>query len=159
MIPSDGHTEILLNHHFDAAHRLPQLAGGNSKCASLHGHTWHTTLGITGPVQDDATVVEFSTIKHAFRRFIDDAFDHGTLIGFADPLLPVFQDHHMKHFVFGNDSFADDLPWPTVEGVAAVLVRYATTLTLPPGCWVSSLRLTETLSNAVHWTQPRPEHL
>lgn len=37
---ADGEAEVQLKHHFDAAHRLPHLTGGNSKCASLHGHTW-----------------------------------------------------------------------------------------------------------------------
>jgi len=155
---ADGHVEVQLNHHFDAAHRLPHLAGGNSKCASLHGHTWHTTLGITGPLQDDMTVIEFGAAKTAFRAFVDSAFDHATLLGFSDPLLPVFEEHGMKHYVFGRDGHGEGIPWPSVEGVAAVLVRYARTIPLPAGCWISSLHLTETVSNAVRWTAPRQEH-
>lgn len=152
--PSDSYAEVQLNHHFDAAHRLPQLAGGNSKCASLHGHTWRVTLGITGPIQDDMTVVEFGSVKKAFRHFVDQAFDHGTLIGLADPLLPVFEEYGMKHFVFGRDAHADGIPWPSVEGVTAVLVRFAHTLQLPDGCHVSGMHVTETVSNAIQWRKP-----
>jgi 6-pyruvoyltetrahydropterin/6-carboxytetrahydropterin synthase len=149
-----GEVEIQLKHHFDAAHRLPQLAGGNSKCASLHGHTWGVTLGITGPIQTDGTVVEFGSIKKAFRAFIDDHFDHGTLIGFSDPLLPVFEEYGMKHYVFGRDGLAEGIPWPSVEGVTAVLVRFANLLTLPPDCRVTGMYVTETVSNAVQWRNP-----
>jgi 6-pyruvoyltetrahydropterin/6-carboxytetrahydropterin synthase len=146
--------EVQLRHHFDAAHRLPQLAGGNSKCASLHGHTWNVTLGITGPIQDDMTVVEFGTVKKAFRAFVDEQLDHGTLIGADDPLLPVFTEHRMKHFVFGRDGLAEGIPWPSVEGVTAVLVRFAQLLTLPDDCYVSGMYVTETVSNAVQWRNP-----
>lgn len=147
--------EVQLSHHFDAAHRLPQLADGNSKCASIHGHTWHVTLGITGPIQGDGTVVEFGSVKKVFRAFIDKYFDHGMLIGFADPLLPVFEEHDMKHFVFGRDGITEDVPWPSVEGVATVLVRFATLhLQLPPGCRVSGMHVTETVSNAIQWRNP-----
>lgn len=147
----DGHAEVQLHHHFDAAHRLPHLAGDNNKCANLHGHTWQVTLGITGPIQPDMTVVEFGSVKKAFRHFVDEAFDHGTLIGFSDPLLPVFQEYGMKHFVFGRDQHADGIDWPSVEGVTAVLVRFANTLTLPPGCHVTGMHVTETVSNAIQW--------
>lgn len=149
--PRDSLAEVQLNHHFDAAHRLPHLAGENNKCASLHGHTWHVQLGITGPIQDDMTVVEFGGVKKAFRYFVDEAFDHGTLIGLDDPLLPVFQEHGMKHFVFGQDQHSDGLPWPTVEAVTAVLVRFACSIVYPVGCYASSVRVTETVSNAVQW--------
>ena len=152
--PADSYAEVQLNHHFDAAHRLPQLAGGNSKCASLHGHTWHVTLGITGPIQDDMTVVEFGGVKKAFRHFVDEAFDHGTLIGLDDPLLPVFQQYGMKHFVFGQDAHSDGIPWPSVEGVTAVLVRFAHTLVLPDDCHVTGMHVTETVSNAIQWRKP-----
>jgi 6-pyruvoyltetrahydropterin/6-carboxytetrahydropterin synthase len=143
--------EVQLKHHFDAAHRLPQLAGGNSKCASLHGHTWNVTLSVTGPLQDDGTVVEFGSVKRAFRTFVDDNFDHGTLIGAEDPLLPVFEQYQMKHFVFGRDGISEGIPWPSVEGVTAVLVRFTRLLTLPKDCRVSGMYVTETVSNAVQW--------
>lgn len=152
--PLDSYAEVQLKHHFDAAHRLPHLAGGNSKCANLHGHTWQVTLGITGPIQDDMTVVEFGGVKKAFRYFVDQAFDHGMLIGLEDPLLPVFQQHGLKHFVFGQDAHADGIPWPSVEGVTAVLVRFAHSLVLPEGCHVTGMHVTETVSNAIQWRKP-----
>lgn len=148
---TDGEAEVQLRHHFDAAHRLPQLAEGNTQCANIHGHTWGATLSIAGPIQPDMTIVEFSGIKKTFRSFIDTCFDHGMLIGVADPLLPVFQEHGLKHFVFGQDSHADGIPWPSVEGVTAVLVRFAHSVVLPPGCRVSGMHVTETAANAIQW--------
>lgn len=152
--PRDAHAEVQLKHHFDAAHRLPHLSGGNSKCFNLHGHTWGVTLGITGPIQDDMTVVEFGGIKKAFRHFVDEAFDHGTLLGEADPLLPVLEEFGQKLYVFGRDSHADGIPWPSVEGVTAVLVRFAHSLALPDGCAVTGMHVTETVSNAIQWRKP-----
>lgn len=147
----DGEAEVELRHHFDAAHRLPHLAGGNSKCFNLHGHTWGVTLAIAGPIQPDMTIVEFSGIKKAFRHFVDEAFDHGTLLGIQDPLVQVLEEYGQKIFVFGQDAHADDIPWPSVEGVTAVLVRFAQSLVLPSGCRVSGMHVTETVSNAVQW--------
>lgn len=141
---------IELRHAFEAAHRLPHL-GSSSKCASLHGHTWGVTLGISGPVQPDMTVVEFGEIKHIWRTALDDMFDHGTMLGAEDPLLPVFEEYGMKHFVFGRDGHAGDLSWPSVEAVTACLVRMAGTLLLPQECRVTSMTVTETASNAVTW--------
>lgn len=150
-MPADGLFEVQLKHHFDAAHRLPHLADGNTKCASLHGHTWGVTLGITGPLQDDMTVVEFGGIKKVWRAGIDTLFDHGTLLGHQDPLLQPLLDHGTKVYVFGTGD-AQGIPWPSVEGVTAVLVRFAHTLRLPDDCRISSMHVTETTNNAIRWS-------
>jgi 6-pyruvoyl-tetrahydropterin synthase len=143
--------EVLLSHHFDAAHRLPQIAGGNTKCNNLHGHTWRVVLGITGPVQPDMTVVEFGSVKSVWRAHIDTVYDHATLLGQDDPLLPVLAQFGMRLVVFGQDGHTSELPWPSVEAVTAALVRTARTLPLPADCYVSSMHVTETDANAVQW--------
>lgn len=153
-VPPHDVAEVQLTHHFDAAHRLPHLAGGNSKCANLHGHTWGVVLGISGPVQRDMTIVEFGGVKSAWRAAIDVLFDHGALLGVDDPLVPALLEHGCKVFLFGKDGHAYDLPWPSVEAVTACLVRMASTLTLPDGCRVTGMHVTETVSNAVQWRLP-----
>jgi 6-pyruvoyltetrahydropterin/6-carboxytetrahydropterin synthase len=147
-----GRLEIQLRHSFDAAHRLPHLAGGNSKCASLHGHTWHATLGITGPVTEDGTVIEFGQIKRTWRSILDTQLDHGCLLGAEDPLLDSIARDGGKLYVFGRDTHTEDLPWPTVEAVATLLSRYAHALTLPGGVYPTSLTVNETPVNSVTWS-------
>lgn len=150
---ADPRAEVLLNHHFDAAHRLPHLAGGNTKCASLHGHTWGVTLGITGPIHDDMTIVEFGGVKKTWRTLIDTHLDHGTLLGHQDPLLHPLLEHGTKVYTFGTGD-AQGLPWPSVEAVTALLVRFAHTLPLPDDCHISSMHVTETTNNAIRWSAP-----
>lgn len=148
---SGGQAEVQLKHHFDAAHRLPHLAIDNNKCANLHGHTWGVTLSITGPIQPDMTIVEFGGIKKAWRAFIDQYLDHGTLLGHEDPLLPILDAHSSKVYAFGLDPYTEDLPWPSVEAVTTMLVRVAHALTLPDSCHISGMHVTETAANAVQW--------
>jgi 6-pyruvoyltetrahydropterin/6-carboxytetrahydropterin synthase len=63
---------------FDAAHFLPYVPEGH-KCRSLHGHTYHLTVFVSGPIQDIVGwVTDFSEIKAACQPEID-RLDHSCL--------------------------------------------------------------------------------
>jgi 6-pyruvoyltetrahydropterin/6-carboxytetrahydropterin synthase len=67
--------EIFKEFSFEAAHRLPNVPEDH-KCARLHGHSYHITLYIAGPVGDDSGwIMDFADLKEAFRPTYK-ALDH-----------------------------------------------------------------------------------
>jgi 6-pyruvoyltetrahydropterin/6-carboxytetrahydropterin synthase len=68
-------TELSRQYRIEAAHLLPRVPEGH-KCARLHGHSFHITLTIAGPV-DPATgwIIDFAEIDRAWQP-IHDLLDH-----------------------------------------------------------------------------------
>lgn len=63
---------------FDAAHFLPKVPEGH-KCRAMHGHTYHITVFVSGPVMEDAGwVIDFSEIKTICKPVVD-RLDHALL--------------------------------------------------------------------------------
>ena len=60
---------------FDSAHFLPNTPPGH-KCARLHGHTYHVTLGIDGDINNNENwVMDFGDVKKIVNPLIDK-LDH-----------------------------------------------------------------------------------
>jgi 7-cyano-7-deazaguanine synthase len=71
-------TEIFREYTFEAAHYLPHVPEGH-KCAQLHGHSYHVTLGVIGPVDAAAGwVMDFGDISHAWKP-LHNRLDHKLL--------------------------------------------------------------------------------
>jgi 6-pyruvoyltetrahydropterin/6-carboxytetrahydropterin synthase len=125
-----GTHAITVEHRFEAAHRLPQLSG---KCQSIHGHSWNAMVSVQcDRLTADDTIVEFGQFKAVLRDWLDTQFDHGTILGVADPLAATLREHGCRVFVFGAEAaqgsaeyHARDVQWPTVESVALVVHRVA----------------------------------
>jgi len=63
---------------FDAAHLLPRVPEGH-KCRALHGHTYHLTVFVDGPIQEDeGWVIDFSEIKAVCQPMVN-RLDHSFL--------------------------------------------------------------------------------
>jgi 6-pyruvoyltetrahydropterin/6-carboxytetrahydropterin synthase len=63
---------------FDAAHFLPKVPEGH-KCRQVHGHTYHLTIFISGPVTEDiGWVIDFSELKGVCKPLVD-RLDHALL--------------------------------------------------------------------------------
>jgi 6-pyruvoyltetrahydropterin/6-carboxytetrahydropterin synthase len=63
---------------FDAAHFLPNVPQGH-KCRQMHGHTYHLTVFISGPVLEEAGwVIDFSEVKAVCKPVVDH-LDHSLL--------------------------------------------------------------------------------
>lgn len=63
---------------FEAAHWLPRLPPDHAS-ASLHGHSYHVEVGVSGPVDGHlGWVVDFADIKAAVRPVIE-MLDHRCL--------------------------------------------------------------------------------
>jgi 6-pyruvoyltetrahydropterin/6-carboxytetrahydropterin synthase len=67
--------EIYKEFHFEAAHRLPNVAEGH-KCARLHGHSFHVRICIAGEVgESSGWVMDFGDVKAAFAP-LHEQLDH-----------------------------------------------------------------------------------
>jgi 6-pyruvoyltetrahydropterin/6-carboxytetrahydropterin synthase len=68
--------EIVVQHHFCAAHSLRGYAG---KCSNTHGHNFKVQLTIAGESLDDRGIlVDFKDVKAALQTVIDEV-DHQNL--------------------------------------------------------------------------------
>lgn len=120
---------VVVKHNFETAHRLPFLDG---KCVNLHGHSWWAEVTLFGDVDRDGILVDFATIKRGLRDWIDAALDHGTMLGYDDPLIVPLTRAGCKVFVFDPtvgpcarrvSPNLRPLHWPTVENVAELIRR------------------------------------
>jgi 6-pyruvoyltetrahydropterin/6-carboxytetrahydropterin synthase len=76
-VPSErmSRMEIYKEFTFEAAHRLPNVPPGH-KCARLHGHSFHLTVVVAGPVgTDTGWVIDFADISAAVKPLIQQ-LDH-----------------------------------------------------------------------------------
>jgi 6-pyruvoyltetrahydropterin/6-carboxytetrahydropterin synthase len=139
--------EVTVRHNFETAHRLPHLEG---KCQSLHGHSWWAAVTVQSPVlRPGGVVVEFGHFKKVLREWIDTNLDHGTMLGYDDPLVPVLRAHGCKVYVM--DMF------PTVEEVAADIGFKAqemlATIVRAPDARVTRCAVRETHVNEAAWSR------
>lgn len=67
--------EVFKSFTFEAAHSLPNV-DDQHKCKRLHGHSFHISIYVKGPVGDTSGwVMDFADIKQAYLP-IHEALDH-----------------------------------------------------------------------------------
>lgn len=103
---------------WDAAHRVLRH---ESKCGTLHGHRYVAEITIEAPQLDDVgRVIDFGAVKERVGRWIDDHWDHTTLVNAEDSSLRIFcvEEHRVagkkRPFLFDSE--------PTAENIAAKLL-------------------------------------
>lgn len=63
---------------FDAAHFLPNVPEGH-RCRQVHGHTYHLTIFVSGPVlAKEGWVIDFKELKAIVKPLVDQ-LDHAML--------------------------------------------------------------------------------
>lgn len=79
-----GETTITVRHNFETAHRLFLTPG---KCENIHGHSFWADLELVGDVDGKGMVagLDFGDVKKEYRKFLDENFDHRTLLNKEDP--------------------------------------------------------------------------
>lgn len=71
--------------HFDAAHRI---INHESKCKMLHGHRYVLEATFSAPDLDDlGRVIDFGEVKDIMKGWIDENFDHNTILSIKDKAL------------------------------------------------------------------------
>jgi 6-pyruvoyltetrahydropterin/6-carboxytetrahydropterin synthase len=98
---------------FDAAHRLLDYEG---PCAVLHGHRYKVEMIFeSNSLTRSGFVVDFSYIKKVVKPWIDEHWDHGTLLNEKDALVSVLRTWGQKVYVMDCN--------PTAENIAETLYR------------------------------------
>lgn len=70
---------------FDSAHRIIEHKGS---CKMLHGHRYTVELTFeTEKLDEMDMVVDFSTIKREFKGWLDENWDHNTILNIKDKEL------------------------------------------------------------------------
>lgn len=127
-------------HDISCGHRV---VGHESKCRHLHGHNYriHFTvrkIDFDCPFDEIGRVLDFSMIKEHLCQWVENNWDHKTLIWEKDPKL----DELVKLF---PDSICVTTFNPTAENMAMYLVEeLAPDLMEPLGCSLIMCRIEET---------------
>lgn len=100
---------------FSAAHRITK--GYQGKCKDLHGHDYQVEITLHCHELDQYDfVIDFGEIKQICDKWLQQHWDHATLVGGEDPVLLKFvEQEQQKHFLLpeGRNS--------TVEFLAELL--------------------------------------
>jgi len=125
---------------FDAAHRVFRH---ESKCASLHGHRYVVEVTCRAPKLDSVgRIVDFGVIKERLGKWIDDHWDHTTLVSCEDTdLMEWCRNQHEKHGKRAPYPFPGE---PTAENIAEHLYRIATDMLRTSDVSVAKIRVYET---------------
>ncbi len=84
---------------FSAAHRLNK--GYQGKCRHLHGHTYRVRVVLSSEQLDQYDfVIDFGDIKRLFDVWVQQHWDHATLVSELDQsLLDFLIDQKQDHFI------------------------------------------------------------
>ena len=119
--------------HFCYGHRLLNYEG---KCRYLHGHNGRVEIELASASLDARGMVrDFTEIKHAIQRWIDEHLDHKMILCKQDPVLPLLQQAKEPLFLMEQN--------PTAENLAKLIFDETRRLGFP----VSLVRLWETESS------------
>jgi 6-pyruvoyltetrahydropterin/6-carboxytetrahydropterin synthase len=100
---------------FDSAHRL---INHESKCRMLHGHRYVVEASFCAKQLDDVgRVIDFGVIREVLGSWIDEYFDHNTILSIADKKLgdEISKNTQQKIYYLPNN--------PTAENIAKHLLE------------------------------------
>ena len=124
---------------WDAAHRVLRH---ESKCATLHGHRYVALITCEAHELDGCgRIIDFGVVREKVGGWIDDNWDHTTLVNRDDVGLLAFAtaDHmrgKRRPYVFEGE--------PTAENIATHLLAIARTLLEGTGVAVTAVEVFET---------------
>lgn len=75
-----------------------QWRATHSHCQFLHGYSLEVRLEFEGALDDRNWVVDFGDLKE-IKRWLEDTFDHKTLVALDDPKYAHFQDLHRHKII------------------------------------------------------------
>ena len=106
---------------FCYGHRLLNYEG---KCRHLHGHNGRVAVHIEAAELDARGMVQdFSEIKEAIKKWIDETLDHRLLLSKDDPMVAVLKKRGELFYVMDEN--------PTAENIAKLIFDHARSKGLP----------------------------
>ena len=121
---------IVKRFEFHAAHKLPEHRG---KCKHLHGHTYHLEVGVSGEINQDGMIADFSQLKQLVKEVVIDPLDHAYL---NDESLSVLRFPYTC---------------PTAENMVEWMVDKLSARVEITGCKLVYIKLHETDNSYVEW--------
>ena len=113
---------------FSAAHFITY---GGDVCEPLHGHNYHVTAEVHGPLDENHYVVDFIVVRDAVQKIVD-SLDHRMLLPLEHPTIQVSvetDEVHVKHgirrWVFPRE---DCVLLPLANTTAELLARHIANL-------------------------------
>lgn len=107
-------------HDFCAAHRLVGHAGA---CANLHGHNYRVHFTLSGAKADEkGMLIDFGEIKETFCKWIDDNWDHRTLLWERDPLAKPLQELDDSVVIVSFNPTAENMADWLLQGIGTALL-------------------------------------
>lgn len=125
---------IMRTFSWDMGHRV---MNHESKCKQLHGHRYRAMLYVREPddrLDELGRVIDFGVIKETVGMFIDEEWDHRTMLCQDDELARILGPQHTVIVAFN----------PTAENIAEKLYNVAESLLEPHGIEVARVELYET---------------
>lgn len=120
---------------FDSAHRVMLH---ESKCKNLHGHRYVAEITAEANELDPlGRVIDFSVLKQVIGSWIDEKWDHGTILHEQDfDLIDLCKDNGWKYYVLNYN--------PTAENMSEYLFEVCRELLAPYPVDIKKIRLYET---------------
>lgn len=126
---------------FDAGHRVLRH---ESKCKHLHGHRYVAELTVEPKQCLDSIgrVIDFGVLKSIVGQWVDDYWDHNTLLHPDDPLCDTLQPTEENEL--GRQPYIMQYGNPTAENIARELFEIARKLLEQHAIIVVHVRVYET---------------
>jgi 6-pyruvoyltetrahydropterin/6-carboxytetrahydropterin synthase len=112
-----------------------------SKCSNLHGHRYTAEITCGADKLDEVDrVIDFGSIKQYVGGWLDERWDHGTILNSNDEeLIALCEKNGWRHYVMTTRGEE-----PTAEAMAKELFGIAGVILRPAGVQVVKVRLYET---------------
>lgn len=105
---------------FEAAHRLPNYAG---PCSRWHGHHWVLQVEISGNINSDGFVMDFSELKQKVNNFAISKLDHYCLNDIiSNPTCELLLIWIYKQLVDNLPNIYELRLWETPDNFAALTI-------------------------------------
>lgn len=126
---------------FDAAHRVKRH---ESKCKNLHGHRYVVEITAQAPELDElGRVVDFGVLKQKLGAWLDDNWDHTTVLWNEDKELgkAIAGVTNQKIYYLPDNPTAENMAKYLLENICPTLFVEPLTISKilireTPNCWV-----------------------
>lgn len=102
-----------------------RVLGHEGKCSNLHGHNYVAMVtAATGRLDDVGRVIDFSVLKSVVGSWIEENWDHGTILFMDDPAAQLWGPGAPLE---GHKVYVSEFN-PTAENIAAYLLSVGNVL-------------------------------